>query len=137
MSPHQVNNDQQQEQKQGSSAGGSGISSKAPTGHGGLGGIGKSPKHWLMGDKAFEARMPHHDGVQALWETKWKFPVSFFCAIGFWLSSFFLPCFTTQVFFLASREQKGIIIAREKGLGRQKQYHHHLESIQSGFHPSP
>ncbi|EAA36298.3 pigment biosynthesis protein Ayg1 [Neurospora crassa OR74A] len=76
MSPHQVNNDQQQEQKQGSSAGGGGISSKAPLGYGGLGGLGKSPKHWLMGDEAFEARMPHHDGVQALWETKWKFPCS-------------------------------------------------------------
>lgn len=89
MSPHQVNDDQQQEQKQGSSAGGGGISFKAPPGYGGLGGLGKSPKHWLMGDEAFEARMPHHDGVQALWETKWKFPVSFLCAIGFWLSSFF------------------------------------------------
>ncbi|EGO53280.1 hypothetical protein NEUTE1DRAFT_115120 [Neurospora tetrasperma FGSC 2508] len=76
MSPHQVNNDQQQEQKQGSSAGGGGISFKAPPGSGGLGELGKSPKHWLMGDEAFEARMPHHDGVQALWETKWKFPCS-------------------------------------------------------------
>ncbi|KAK3354478.1 Alpha/Beta hydrolase protein [Neurospora tetraspora] len=29
-----------------------------------------------MGDEAFEARMPHHDGIKALWETKWKFPCS-------------------------------------------------------------
>jgi hypothetical protein len=34
------------------------------------------PRQWLMGTKAFEARMPHHDGIRALWETKWKFPVS-------------------------------------------------------------
>jgi len=33
-------------------------------------------RRWLMGTKAFEARMPHHDGIKALWETKWKFPVS-------------------------------------------------------------
>ncbi|KAK3337528.1 Alpha/Beta hydrolase protein [Cercophora scortea] len=31
-------------------------------------------RHWIMGAEAFEARMPHHDGIQALWETKWKFP---------------------------------------------------------------
>jgi hypothetical protein len=37
---------------------------------------GKS-KTWLMGTSAFERRMPHHDGIKALWETKWKFPVSF------------------------------------------------------------
>jgi hypothetical protein len=37
---------------------------------------GKAPKHWLMGREAFEQRMPHHDGIQALWETKWKFAVS-------------------------------------------------------------
>ncbi|EPE36442.1 alpha/beta-Hydrolase [Glarea lozoyensis ATCC 20868] len=30
---------------------------------------------WILGDK-FEARMPHHDGIKALWETKWKFPCS-------------------------------------------------------------
>ncbi|KXJ89394.1 Alpha/Beta hydrolase protein [Microdochium bolleyi] len=29
---------------------------------------------WLMGEKAFNTRMPHHDGIKALWETKWKFP---------------------------------------------------------------
>ncbi len=28
-----------------------------------------------MGAKAFETRMPHHEGIKALWETKWKFPV--------------------------------------------------------------
>ncbi len=31
-------------------------------------------RSWLMGSAAFEARMPHHDGIKALWETKWKFP---------------------------------------------------------------
>jgi hypothetical protein len=36
----------------------------------------KPPKQWLMGTEAFEKRMPHHDGIEALWETKWKFPVS-------------------------------------------------------------
>ncbi|KAL2135012.1 hypothetical protein VTI74DRAFT_10049 [Chaetomium olivicolor] len=33
-------------------------------------------RHWIMGKEAFERRMPHHDGIQALWETKWKFPCS-------------------------------------------------------------
>lgn len=37
---------------------------------------GKPPRQWLMGTEAFERRMPHHDGIEALWETKWKFPVS-------------------------------------------------------------
>lgn len=27
-----------------------------------------------MGAEAFNGRMPHHDGIKALWETKWKFP---------------------------------------------------------------
>ncbi|PQE29039.1 pigment biosynthesis Ayg1 protein [Rutstroemia sp. NJR-2017a BBW] len=28
---------------------------------------------WTLGDK-FEAKLPHHEGSKALWETKWKFP---------------------------------------------------------------
>ncbi|KAK0723684.1 Alpha/Beta hydrolase protein [Apiosordaria backusii] len=32
------------------------------------------PREWLMGKEAFEAVMPHHEGIKALWETKWKFP---------------------------------------------------------------
>jgi hypothetical protein len=35
-----------------------------------------SGRTWIMGKEAFERRMPHHDGIKALWETKWKFPVS-------------------------------------------------------------
>ncbi|KAK5656539.1 hypothetical protein OQA88_4518 [Cercophora sp. LCS_1] len=31
-------------------------------------------RQWIMGNDAFEARMAHHDGIKALWETKWKFP---------------------------------------------------------------
>ncbi|KAK0717232.1 Alpha/Beta hydrolase protein [Lasiosphaeria miniovina] len=31
-------------------------------------------RHWIMGSEAFNARMKHHDGIKALWETKWKFP---------------------------------------------------------------
>lgn len=31
---------------------------------------------WIMGKEAFEKKMPHHEGIKALWETKWKFPVS-------------------------------------------------------------
>ncbi|ORY60653.1 Alpha/Beta hydrolase protein [Pseudomassariella vexata] len=31
-------------------------------------------RHWSMGAEAFSRRMPHHDGIKALWETKWKFP---------------------------------------------------------------
>lgn len=30
----------------------------------------------MMGSEAFKARMPHHEGIKALWETKWKIPVS-------------------------------------------------------------
>ncbi|KAI0487811.1 alpha/beta-hydrolase [Xylaria cf. heliscus] len=33
-----------------------------------------APKNWLMGTETFERRMPHHDGIKALWETKWKMP---------------------------------------------------------------
>jgi len=32
-------------------------------------------RHWIMGTEAFEKTMPHHEGIKALWETKWKFPV--------------------------------------------------------------
>ena len=34
-----------------------------------------APRTWLMGSEAFERTMPHHAGIRALWETKWKFPV--------------------------------------------------------------
>lgn len=33
-----------------------------------------APPQWLMGAEAFERRMPHHEGIRALWETKWRFP---------------------------------------------------------------
>ncbi|OTA58885.1 alpha/beta-hydrolase [Hypoxylon sp. EC38] len=33
-----------------------------------------APKQWLMGADAFEQCMPHHEGVRALWETKWREP---------------------------------------------------------------
>lgn len=42
--------------------------------------VDKPPRHWLMGTEAFERRMPHHDSIEALWETKWKFPVSSQCS---------------------------------------------------------
>jgi hypothetical protein len=32
-------------------------------------------KNWILGDK-FDQVMPHHAGIKALWETKWRFPVS-------------------------------------------------------------
>ncbi|KAI5860974.1 alpha/beta-hydrolase [Durotheca rogersii] len=32
------------------------------------------PSQWAMGTEAFERRMPHHDGIRALWETKWRGP---------------------------------------------------------------
>lgn len=35
---------------------------------------GDDGRSWIMGKEAFEARMPHHSGIKALWETKWKFP---------------------------------------------------------------
>ncbi|GKT95137.1 pigment biosynthesis protein Ayg1 [Colletotrichum tofieldiae] len=31
-------------------------------------------RQWAMGTEAFERTMPHHQGIKALWETKWKFP---------------------------------------------------------------
>ncbi|KAK1461022.1 hypothetical protein CMEL01_15319 [Colletotrichum melonis] len=31
-------------------------------------------RQWVMGTEAFERTMPHHQGIKALWETKWKFP---------------------------------------------------------------
>ncbi|KAM0541888.1 hypothetical protein ACHAPJ_013034 [Fusarium lateritium] len=31
-------------------------------------------KKWLMGQSAFERRMPHHEGISALWETMWRLP---------------------------------------------------------------
>jgi len=46
---------------------------------------GSSGRNWIMGPKAFEARMPHHDGIKALWETKWKFPVSHLRCISVYL----------------------------------------------------
>ncbi|KAH9897101.1 Alpha/Beta hydrolase protein [Xylariomycetidae sp. FL2044] len=33
-------------------------------------------RQWLMGAEAFNARMPHHEGIEPLWETKWKLPCS-------------------------------------------------------------
>ncbi|KAK3364446.1 Alpha/Beta hydrolase protein [Lasiosphaeria hispida] len=53
---------------------GHGIGSK--DGSPGLASGSGSTRHWIMGTKAYEARMPHHDGIKALWETKWKFPCS-------------------------------------------------------------
>ena len=47
----------------------------ATTGVGG-GNMDGGKKNWMMGSKAFEARMPHHEGIKALWETKWRIPVS-------------------------------------------------------------
>lgn len=35
-----------------------------------------APRQWAMGAEAFHNVMPHHDGIAALWETKWKFPCS-------------------------------------------------------------
>ncbi|KAI1185997.1 Alpha/Beta hydrolase protein [Nemania serpens] len=34
------------------------------------------PETWQMGTAAFEQRMPHHAGIKALWETKWRLPCS-------------------------------------------------------------
>ncbi|VBB73688.1 Putative protein of unknown function [Podospora comata] len=39
----------------------------------GVDGTGEQ-REWLMGREAFEATMPHHEGIKALWETKWRFP---------------------------------------------------------------
>ncbi|KAK1758335.1 esterase FrsA [Echria macrotheca] len=51
------------------------MGSKAGTATTGSSGSG-SGRHWIMGTEAFEARMPHHDGIKAVWETKWRFPCS-------------------------------------------------------------
>jgi hypothetical protein len=34
-------------------------------------------RSWRMGKEAYERKMVHHQGIQQLWESKWKFPVSF------------------------------------------------------------
>lgn len=44
-------------------------------------GNSNTSKHWLMGQEAFKARMPHHESIKALWETKWKFAVCIFPGI--------------------------------------------------------
>ncbi|KAK5626628.1 hypothetical protein RRF57_002343 [Xylaria bambusicola] len=33
-----------------------------------------APETWQMGTESFKHRMPHHDGIKALWDTKWHFP---------------------------------------------------------------
>jgi dienelactone hydrolase len=33
-----------------------------------------APRNWIMGAESFNCRMPHHDGIKALWDTKWKIP---------------------------------------------------------------
>lgn len=48
----------------------------ATTGVGGSNGESGGRRNWMMGSEAFKARMPHHEGIKALWETKWKIPVS-------------------------------------------------------------
>ncbi|KAK4125143.1 alpha/beta-hydrolase [Parathielavia appendiculata] len=50
------------------------MSSRATLANPAAGEEGKTPESWIMGQEAFERRMPHHDGIEALWETKWKFP---------------------------------------------------------------
>ncbi|KAK3715464.1 hypothetical protein LTR37_007192, partial [Vermiconidia calcicola] len=34
---------------------------------------GATGRTWMMGAEAFKRRMPHHDGMKALWETQWSF----------------------------------------------------------------
>ncbi|KAJ3562482.1 hypothetical protein NPX13_g8551 [Xylaria arbuscula] len=34
------------------------------------------PEYWQMGSANFNNRMNHHDGIEALWETKWRDPCS-------------------------------------------------------------
>ncbi|KAM7201430.1 Alpha/Beta hydrolase fold [Naviculisporaceae sp. PSN 640] len=66
MAPHKVG---------GTTSSGAAVGSGNSHGGGGSMDLLSSPdRQWLMGTKAFEARMPHHDGIKALWETKWKFP---------------------------------------------------------------
>ena len=42
----------------------------------------KVSRRWAIGDK-LKIRMPHHDGIEALWETKWKLPVRLLVCVGF------------------------------------------------------
>jgi len=37
----------------------------------------KEVRSWRMGKEAYEKKMVHHEGIKQLWESKWKFPVSF------------------------------------------------------------
>ncbi|KAH6855316.1 Alpha/Beta hydrolase protein [Chaetomium sp. MPI-CAGE-AT-0009] len=52
------------------------MSSHATPGTAASGEDAKTPRHWIMGTKAFKNRMEHHDGIKALWETRWKLPCS-------------------------------------------------------------
>jgi hypothetical protein len=36
----------------------------------------KEVRSWRMGKEAYEKKMVHHEGIEQLWESKWKFPVS-------------------------------------------------------------
>jgi len=36
----------------------------------------KEVRSWRMGE-AYEKKMAHHEGIKQLWESKWKFPVSY------------------------------------------------------------
>jgi esterase/lipase len=38
-----------------------------------IGTMEEAEKNWILGAK-FKQTMPHHAGIKALWETKWKFP---------------------------------------------------------------
>lgn len=35
----------------------------------------KPARLWRMGKEAYQKKMPHHEGMKQLWETKWRFPV--------------------------------------------------------------
>jgi len=50
-------------------------------------------KRWLMGQEAFEASMPHHESIKALWETKWKFAV---CIYPGFLEIIVCPCLSAR-----------------------------------------
>jgi hypothetical protein len=37
----------------------------------------KEVRSWRIGKEAYEKKMVHHQGIKQLWESKWKFPVSY------------------------------------------------------------
>jgi len=68
----------------------------------------KPATRWAIGDK-FKSRMPHHEGIKALWETKWKLPVSPSYIVGILLLKLVMR--STLLARITSRQLPRMLIA--------------------------